>query len=56
VVRGRLLIAAGRVDEALRDLQEAVKLDPSDVEAHYMLGTVHEAKRDLDAAAAYAKR
>ena len=51
VVRGRLLLADGRIDQALRDGQEAVKLDPGNIEAHYLLGTVFDAKRDLDAAA-----
>ena len=51
VVRGRLLLADGRIDEGLRDGQEAVKLDPGNPEAHYLLGTVFEARRDLDAAA-----
>lgn len=50
VVRGQMLLDAGRVDEALKDGQEAARVDPQNIEAHYLLGRVYEAKRDLDAA------
>ena len=50
-MRGRLLLAGGRFDEALLDAQEAAKLDPGSAEAQFLLGSVLEARKDLDGAA-----
>jgi Flp pilus assembly protein TadD len=54
---GRSLAVAGRPNDALDQLQEAVKLDPNDARAHYYLGVVHyqlndskEAKAEFEAA------
>ncbi|WP_255665393.1 tetratricopeptide repeat protein [Luteitalea sp. TBR-22] len=51
LVRGRLLLASGRGDEAKAEAQAALKLDPKNAEASFLLGRAEEARRDLDAAA-----
>lgn len=52
VVRGQFLLTEGKLDEALADAQQAVKLDPRSVEAQFLLGAVHQARRSPDEAAA----
>lgn len=42
VLRGRILIEKGRLEEARASLLEAEKLDPTNAEAQYYLGIVHE--------------
>lgn len=42
VLKGRILIEKGRLEEARTSLLEAEKLDPKNVEAQYYLGIIHE--------------
>lgn len=42
VLKGRILIEKGRLEEARESLLEAERLDASNVEAQYYLGIVHE--------------
>jgi tetratricopeptide (TPR) repeat protein len=44
-------MAEGRVEYALKDALEAVKLEPRNADGQFLLGTVQEGRRDLDAAA-----
>ncbi|HTV01346.1 MAG TPA: tetratricopeptide repeat protein [Luteitalea sp.] len=50
-VRGRMLLAANRADEARTEAQAALKLDPRSVESLFLLGQVEEKRQDLAAAA-----
>jgi tetratricopeptide (TPR) repeat protein len=52
VIRARFLVAEGKSDLALADAQEAVKVDPQNVEAHFVLGSIRKTNRDLTGAAA----
>jgi arylsulfatase A-like enzyme/predicted Zn-dependent protease len=45
-------LGAGRVDEALGDIERVLSLDPDVVEAHRIRGDAYKAKRDLPRAAA----
>jgi tetratricopeptide (TPR) repeat protein len=45
-------LGAGRVDEALGDLERVLSLDPDVVEAHRIRGDAYKVKRDLPRAAA----
>jgi len=45
-------LGAGRIDEALRDIERVLALDPGVVEAHRIRGDALKAKRDLPSAAA----
>lgn len=42
VLKGRILIEKGRLEEARESLIEAEKLDPENVDAQYYLGIIHE--------------
>lgn len=47
---GAALDAKGRVDEAILQLNEAIRVDPSYADAHYNLGTAFEQKREVNQA------
>jgi len=51
MARARFLLVEGKATQALADGQEAVKADPQNPEAHYLLGGIYLATRDSDAAA-----
>jgi tetratricopeptide (TPR) repeat protein len=53
VARGRLLGSRGRPQEARQALEEAVRLDPENAEAHYRLGTLAFRGKRHDVAAAH---
>jgi Flp pilus assembly protein TadD len=56
VLKGRILIEKGRLEEARDSLLEAEKLDAENVEAQYYLGIVHEQfSQSADALARYQK-
>ncbi len=48
--RGRTYLKEGRIDEAVSELSEAVRLVPGDADAHYKLGLAYIGKRDRLAA------
>ena len=50
IVRGRGLVAAGRAREALALAQEALRLEPRDADALYLLGEAHYRCGELDLA------
>ena len=50
-MKGRFLLAEGRLDEAVEALRTALKVDPKLASAHYMLGNALSAKNDLAGAA-----
>ncbi len=49
-LRGRILLALERLDEAAPALDEAIRLDPASSEAHLALGALHQATGDQVAA------
>ena len=49
---GTVLSSSGRLDEAARELQEAIRLDRNNHSAHNNLGVVYEKRGDNAAAAA----
>jgi len=50
---GEALAAAGRYDEAVRELQSALEIDPEHTGAHLMMGVVSMTQRDYSAAEPY---
>jgi len=52
VLRGRILMEMGSLDQALGSLQMAEALDPENVDAHYYQGIIYERILKLDAALA----
>ena len=50
------LVAAGRVDDAVAHLEEAIRLDPEFASAHYNLGTALVKRGETDAAVARYRR
>ena len=50
--RGMVRLRVGALDQALADGQQAVAARPDDAEAHFLLGSVYEAQRDLGRAIA----
>ncbi|KAK4531963.1 hypothetical protein CCYA_CCYA10G2820 [Cyanidiococcus yangmingshanensis] len=48
--RGLVRISLNRLDDALADLQRAVRLSPDEPVLHENLGTIYEARNDWDAA------
>ncbi|MFO0828121.1 MAG: tetratricopeptide repeat protein [Phycisphaerales bacterium] len=56
VLRGRILLEQGHLEESLKDFQKAIAIKPECAEAYYFQGIVHERwSRDEDAIAAYRK-
>jgi Flp pilus assembly protein TadD len=49
-LRGRILIELGQLEQASAALEEALKLDAAQTEAHYYLGIVHERFSDQEKA------
>ncbi|MBI4615834.1 MAG: tetratricopeptide repeat protein [Planctomycetes bacterium] len=45
--RAALLVSLGRLDEALRDAQEAIELAPWDARAYHQRGEIHRLRRHL---------
>jgi tetratricopeptide (TPR) repeat protein len=52
LVRGRFLLDEGKLDNALSEAPTAVKLEPGSADAQFLLGLVHERRRELEPAAA----
>ncbi|MDR1837380.1 MAG: tetratricopeptide repeat protein [Treponema sp.] len=50
--RGKYLYAAGRFDEAIAELTQAIRLDPNLAEAYYNRGNAYHLKGDYDRAIA----
>jgi Tfp pilus assembly protein PilF len=56
LVYGTYLSASGRLDEALVQLNEAVKLNPRNANANYNLGLLYLRKKDYAQAKLFAKK
>ena len=50
VLKGRMLLSEGKVDEAISGLQAAVSADTTSAEAHFALGRAYLAKNDRERA------
>ncbi len=50
--RARSLLARGRLDEALVEAQEALRLSPRNAEFHHVVGVIHERARQYELAGA----
>jgi hypothetical protein len=53
LLRGRAFIAQGQWSQAKAELPQAIKLNPSPAETHYLLGIVCENEKDFAAAATH---
>jgi len=51
LAKGRALVSLEQWDDAKRVLPEALKLNPSPSEAHYLLGIAHQGVKEFEAAA-----
>ena len=47
---GIVLTDAGQLDEAVRELKEASRLDPNEVDAHWRLARIYRTRGDVQAA------
>ena len=56
VLRGRILIETGELDESLVSLKQGAELDAENVEAQYYLGVVYERLGELDDALSHYRR
>ncbi len=52
VLRGRIMLEKGRLEDARQSLERGAELDPSSTDAHYFLGILSERQGQPDAAAA----
>ncbi len=48
--KGYELYHEGRMDEAIDELKESLKMDPINAEAHLLIGDIHERRRQFDTA------
>ncbi|MEL7472887.1 MAG: tetratricopeptide repeat protein [Planctomycetota bacterium] len=56
VLRGRIMLEQGRMDEAITSLQTAIELQPENVDAPYFLGVVFERLLDRETALSHFTR
>ena len=56
MLSGSKFVQEKKYDEAIREFEAAVSLDPENAEAHLMLGLTYAAKRDLDKALEHTQR